>query len=364
MKPLSIAQLCADRGIAPGSTKGAALHLRGIAGGLTAAGHTVTTYTARPTEGPFPTPVRPLSELTGPGAASVDVVYERYSLGHRAGLDLARRIGADFVLEVNAPLVAEAHAHRSHSVEPHHHGVEDLLWREADLVVAVSRPLAHLIESRRDGPTVTISNGFEPRWFGHRRTPSSGSTTPTVAFIGHPKPWHGADRLPGLLHDLGRRGHHPRLMIIGGGPGAAEVLNRAEELGLEDQITVTGTLPPHQASRLLTRTTIGVAPYRRQDPFYFCPLKIIDYLAAGLPIVSTRQGDIDRLVGKAGVVVDPDDDEALTEAVAELLADPERAQRLGANGRRRALASMTWAHAAERTIAAIEKFDRPGVVVS
>lgn len=359
MRPLSIVQVCADRGIAPGSTKGAAQHLRGIAAGLAAASHCVTTYAARRPEGPFPVPVHDLDELESIDASTIDVIYERYSLGHRGGLDLARRIGARFVLEVNAPLVTEAQAHRPHTVEPHHIEVEQTLMSEADLVITVSNELTRWADLTRSGPTVTIPNGFEPAWFTpNKRHP----TEPTLAFIGHPKPWHGADRLPSLLRALADRGHHPELMVIGGGPGADDIKNRSTELGVADQLTITGALPPEEASALLAEATIGIAPYPRQDPFYFCPLKIIDYLAAGLPIVSTRQGDITELVDDAGIVVEPDRDRDLVDAIDHLLTNPRRAAFLGANGRRRAHTSMTWTHAAARTAAAIRTLDRTSVI--
>ncbi len=354
MSSLSIVHVCADRGIAPGSTKGAAQHLRGIAAGLSAAGHRIMACTARRQDGPFPVPVRNLGVLSNIDPTDVDVIYERYSLGHRAGLDTARRVGATFVLEINAPLVNEARVHRPHTVEPHHVEVEHTLLSEADLVITVSSELTRWADLTRSGPTVTIPNGFEPGWFPPNATTA---TEPTMAFIGHPKPWHGADRLPGLLTALGDRGQSPRLIIIGGGPGANEVMERARTLGVADQITVTGALPPEHASAILTQATIGVAPYRRQEPFYFCPLKIIDYLAAGLPIVSSRQGDIADLVGDAGILVDPDSDRALVDATDQLLANPDRAAQLGANGHRRAHATMTWRHAAAETAAAILALD-------
>ena len=304
--------------------------------------------------GPFPVPVHDLGDLRATDPVGVDVVYERYSLGHLDGLDLARRIGARFVLEVNAPLVAEARAHRPDTVEAQHGDIEETLLHEADLVITVSSVLTRWAGRRRSGPTVTVPNGFEPSWFP--TTPTT-PTQPTLAFIGHPKPWHGTDRLLPLLDALARRGHRPHLLIIGGGPGADQLMADAHRLGVADQVTVTGPLPPEQASALLPEATIGVAPYPRHEPFYFCPLKVIDYLAAGLPIVSTDQGDIAQLTGDAGILVDPDRDRELVDAVATLLATPNLAARFGASGRRRAHATMTWAHAGARTAAAINTLD-------
>ena len=87
---------------------------------------------------------------------------------------------------------------------------------------------------------------------------------------------------------------------------------------------------PSEASRRLSDAAIGLAPYPTQSPFYFCPLKIIDYLAAGLAVVSTDQGDIAELVGDAGIVLDdPDDDQAFADAVRALLDNDDVATRSG-----------------------------------
>ncbi len=351
MRGLRIVQVCADRGIVPGSTKGAAQHLRGIASGLIVLGHEVRYYSARQGEGVFPVEVRPLADLDNESEGRVDVVYERYSLGHRGGLDLARSVGALFVLEVNAPLVEEARSHRPNTVEPHHPDVEAALLEQSDLVITVSSELNDWVRERRLGPSVVIPNGFEPSWFP---SPARGNGPPTLVFLGHPKPWHGATRLPSLLVALSDLGHQPDLFVIGGGLGAVELETQAQSLGVDDQVTITGPLPPDQASALLQTASIGLAPYPRQHPFYFCPLKIIDYLAAGLPVVATNQGDIEAMVHDAGLVVDADDEDAFVEAVRYLLDNPELGVEMGLRGRSRAMESMTWGHVANRTIQSIE----------
>ena len=356
VRGLDIIQVNADRGIAPGATKGAALHLRGIAAGLTACGHSVRTYSGREPEGSFPVPVLPLHELAS--ATEAAVVYERYSLGHRGGLELARRLDAPFVLEVNAPLVDEAASYRSHTLNPADRSVEAELVGAADLVIVVSSALADWANDRRTGPTLVLSNGFEPAWFGEVATPETPEYQ--LVFVGHPKPWHGADRLVHLLVALARLDRHPDLLVIGGGPGADALRHSAGSAGVGAQLTITGPLPPAQASAMLRRGAVGLAPYRRQPSFYFCPLKIIDYLAAGLAVVASDQGDLAQLVGDAGVVVSPDDDDELVDAVVRLLDDPAMCTRLGASGRTRAMRSMTWDHVAGRTEAALRSIAPSG----
>ncbi len=354
MTQLRIAQVCADRGIAPGGTKGAAQHLRGVAAGMTTLGQHVESFTARPVEGTFPVAIRPLGELSS--AVDFDVVYERSSLGHRGGLEHARALGVPFVLEVNAPLVDEASAHRPDTVGADDRAIEMELLASADLVITVAGELSRWVAARRTGPILTQPNGFEPSWFSWADQPirvAAHAPYPLV-FLGHPKPWHGADRIVPLLRELARTGHRPRTLVIGGGPGAMRLAADAEQVGLRDQVVVTGALPPEEASRRLADAVIGLAPYPTRSPFYFCPLKVIDYLAAGLAIASTDQGDIADLVGDAGIVLDdPDDDRALADAVRLLLDDGDRRIAMSLDGRRRATEQMTWTQVAANTLDSI-----------
>jgi glycosyltransferase involved in cell wall biosynthesis len=61
-------------------------------------------------------------------------------------------------------------------------------------------------------------------------------------------------------------------------------------------------------------------------------------MAAGLPVVTTRAGAADEVVGDGGLVVPPGDSAALGSALDHILAHPELARRLGRAGQERALA--------------------------
>ena len=287
---------------------------------------------------------RALLDLSGP---QPDVVVERYSLGHDTGLDAARRWDVPFVLEVNAPLVEEASRHRHGTVVSIDADVERRLMMRADLVTAVSEPLREWVTKRRGSSrgTAVLSNGCDP---SHFALEARIAGRPTIAFLGHPKPWHGAERLVPLLVRAHDAGIAARLLVIGGGRGAGEVLDAAGAAGIAGSVTVTGAVSAGEATARLRAAWVGVAPYPRQDPFYFSPLKVLDYLAAGLPVVTTDQGDLGALVGNAGVLVSPDDDAALASAVIDLLADPVRCRTLGERGRSHVLNTHTWDDVAAR----------------
>ena len=357
---MKILHVCADPGISLDGSKGASVHLRSIASAF-ADQHQVVVVVRRRSDIDVPFVVDSLED-DAPLAAVVDrhgapdVIYERYSLGHVEGLELARRTGCPFILEVNSPLVAEANRHRPGTVSAGDLDTERRLFREADLVVAVSTPLRdHVASVRGNRPLTVEHNGFAPALFvGDVECDEA----PTVGFLGHPKPWHGADALPGVLAQLRQRGHDARLLVVGGGPGIEPMLKAARVNGVVDHIEVTGPLGQADAIASIRRAWVGLAPYPAEEFFYFSPIKIVEYLAAGIPVVSTRLGDVPDLVAGGGKVVAADDPAAFVGAVDALLRDPMEREVLGSHGRARMAREQTWRAIAHRTIAAVSEFTR------
>ncbi|MBW3556028.1 MAG: glycosyltransferase family 4 protein [Actinobacteria bacterium] len=361
---MKIFHVCADRGVPLDGTKGASVHMRGLAAALVSGGHEVVGFTSavpRP-EPDSPVYPAPLHIIDSPhsiiraacSTGTPDIVYERYSLGHRAGLVAARRLGRPFVLEVNAPLVVEARRHRPASVGPGDADLERTLFREADLVVAVSEPLRRHVAAVRgsDEGTVVVTNGCDPAL---HPVPARLDAAPeaTLVFLGHPKPWHGAEQLPPVVALLRRRGRKVRLLVIGGGKGAEAMRRAAHRAGVAPWLEVTGPLVPALAAARLVEASIAVAPYPADPFFYFCPLKVIECMAAGLPVVTTDQGDLGAIVGDGGVLVAPGQTKALVAAIEDLLDDGPRRRRIGSLARDRALSRFTWEAAAQSLVSAV-----------
>ncbi|MGH2810602.1 MAG: glycosyltransferase family 4 protein, partial [Actinomycetota bacterium] len=218
---------------------------------------------------------------------------------------------------------------------------------------AVSEPMRKYVAGVRgtDRGTVTIHNGFHPELFP--AAASLNAPVPVLAFCGNPRPWHGLDRIPLLLAALRQRGLGPVARIIGGPARPGDSLAQQEFARLEEQaskysvrkqIDLVGSVSQQEGARLLAGATVAVAPFPPEPFFYFSPIKLFEYMAAGLPVVSVDQGDIAQLVGEAGILVAPGDDMAFAAAVEKLLRDEPFRRQKGAIARERAFGNFTWDH--------------------
>ena len=398
---MNLAYLCADRGVPLNGVKGASIHVRAVADGLTGRGHELTLLSARPgvrrrrhrwpvvdvgydrdlkqlkrsmdAAGGDPQLAREtqamLLNLRSAEALEelerqrpLDAVYERYSLWSWAGLRFARRHRKPLILEVNAPLVRETGEWRELELAPVARAVERQVLRGADAVIVPSRELADWLagEVGRRRHTRVIPNGFDEALF---RRPAPLPATAgrlrgryVIAFVGSLKPWHGIEVLLTAFERLVPRLPEAHLLVVGDGPLRQEVECARDKLG-EDRITAAGAVDHSRVPGWLACADVAVAPYPRLDSFYFSPLKVVEYQAAGLPVVASRCGQLDRLIadGDTGRLVPPGDPDSLASALLDLYRSPALRRRMGGRGRRRAFRCSGWGAVAAHTEAVIER---------
>jgi glycosyltransferase involved in cell wall biosynthesis len=281
-----------------------------------------------------------------------DAIYERYSLFSVAGVRAAARLGLPHVLEVNAPLREEALTYRQ---LPHPEVAAELereVFSGTHRILAVSGTLARLLE--RDGvdprKLEIVGNAIEPGLFkAPRNVPPDVFT---VGFAGSLKPWHGIEVLIDAVRMASAETPQLRLEVVGDGP-ARSLLDTAD---LRPGVLVRyGHLTHAATTRTMTRWDVGAAPYCPHGDFYFSPLKLVEYMAAGVCPVASDLPELRDLLGRGeyGVLVEPGSASALAEALVDLASKPQRAAVIGRRARRHALGSLSWSANARRALDAL-----------
>jgi glycosyltransferase involved in cell wall biosynthesis len=405
---MNIVYLSTDFGIPIHGHKGASIHVRELSTALGALGHHVEILTCRrggdPPAGfgipvhefPVEAPERALAASLedDPGASEPmakevrsmlyaaslryrvlpllrrlrpDALYERHSLLGSAGVEIALALGIPHILEVNAPLSEEHARYRGSAFPQAIRAAESRILAAADEVIAVSEPLRRWIVGTGVRPerVTVVPNGVDVARFAAgngtavRRRLALGDR-PVIGFAGTLKGWHGTQALVRAVGCLAReRGpdRAPRLLIVGDGPQRQALEMLAAEVGIGALVTVTGTIPHDEMPDHLAAMDVAVAPYDASPDFYFSPLKLFEYMAAGRAVVAAAIGQIPESVthGETGLLYAPGDVDALAGQIGRLIDSPALAQKLGNAARAETRAHRSWARNARIVVDLIER---------
>jgi len=147
---------------------------------------------------------------------------------------------------------------------------------------------------------------------------------------------HGISHaLPGVADAAARlAGERVHVAFVGDGSDKPRLQRRVTELGLGN-VTLLPAVPPSQVAGLLAAADICLVPLRDVPLFAtFIPSKMFEYLAAGKAVVGAVTGEAAQILREAGaVVVPPEDDAAVADAIRALAADPGLRAEMGQRGR-------------------------------
>ena len=281
-----------------------------------------------------------------------DFVYERYAANTFAGLLAARRHGVPFVLEVNSPLALEKAEHDGLFFRGLTRRVERWLCAGADVTIAVTRVLARILEGEGvpAGKVVVMPNGVR-RGFGvHLNDGDNGDgaafrrglgiplDVPVAGFVGWFRAWHGLERLMEAAASPAWREARIHLVLAGDGP-AMPTLREMREASpdLKERVVLCGPVPRGEIEPALASFDVAVQP--AVTP-YACPMKILEYMAAGRAIVAPGSANVRELLthGETALLCPGDANPAaedLGAAVLALVRDPALRARLGEAARAR-----------------------------
>jgi glycosyltransferase involved in cell wall biosynthesis len=236
--------------------------------------------------------------------------------------------------------------------------------RHNDGVTVASRALQSIVWSmgvRRD-KVVYVPNGIRNVEFGMRneefRNPHSAIRILLYTRFFEFKVARVIEVLRRVIEQL----PDAKLLVVGKGffGEEDELLKQAATIGLGDRIEYAGWVEVDRLPEAFARTSVAIYPF--DDTLINrtkCAVKLIDLLAAGVPVVADAVGQNVEYIqhNETGVVVPCGDVEAMAQAVIELLRDPDRAARLGAGaarGVRERFSWDRWAEIVERLYRSVE----------
>ncbi len=235
-------------------------------------------------------------------------------------------------------------------------GIIPLSARRADALIAISqntRTDIMRILPVNPKKLFTIPIGIEPIFCP--ATPAKQSEilrkydlpADFILYVGNLEPRKNLPRLLRAFATLVRRGLPHSLVLVGSrGWMDEEIFATLRELNLGHRVYLPGYIP--QADLPIFYSAASVFVYASRYEGFGLP--VLEAMACGAPVITSNVASMPEIAGDAGILINPDREEELTDAIARVLTDADLAARLSRAGLERAR-GFSWERAAKETLA-------------
>ncbi|HSR28931.1 MAG TPA: glycosyltransferase family 4 protein [Anaerolineae bacterium] len=209
------------------------------------------------------------------------------------------------------------------------------LLEQADWVTGVSKSTLESVQTAM--PSIidrsSVVYACAPTWEAARFGPPSEN--PVVLGIGRLDREKGFDVLIAAAARLAGAFPGLQVRIVGDGPERAALEAQADGLGLRGIVVFSGSIPNENLPKYLAEARVVVVPSRYREPF---GLVAVEAAALARPVVASNMGGLAEVVvhGETGLLVEMENPQALATAIAQVLADPVGARKMGLAAQRRA----------------------------
>jgi len=255
----------------------------------------------------------------------------KFDLVHAHFIGLCGYVGNEIHLARSVPFVLTAHGGDAYSLpfrDPKHRQRAEAIVQGADRLIAVSRPISDaLVTLGADSRKIhIIPNGFDSTAFRQLRKedaraklglPLDRTILLTVANL---VPQKGHRYLLESLGRIAKSRPEVLLAIVGGGPLEGNLRSLVREFDLSEKVLFAGPRPHEEIVNWINSCDLFVLPSISEGS----PTIIPEVMACGKPIVATRVGGVPDLAieGETGLLVPPENPQALSDSVSEALARP------------------------------------------
>jgi glycosyltransferase involved in cell wall biosynthesis len=204
---------------------------------------------------------------------------------------------------VNAPLYYEKSVYEKLFFKKFAKSIENWICNNATHAITVTKVLKDmLVKQGVDANNVSvIHNGINQEEFKNnlsgdeiRNKYSFGQNELVIGMVGWFRDWHGLDLLIDACHQKNLfKKENIKLLLVGDGPAVVKNKKKVKDLSLENYVIFTGAIQRTFISKYIAALDIAIQP---RVTSYACPMKIIEYMAAGKAIVAPDQPNIRELL--------------------------------------------------------------------
>lgn len=297
-------------------------------------------------------------------AEKPDLIYERMSYLHDAGVRVGKELNIPVVLEVNTPFreakeVFEGQTLLMSKAEK----MEEGILKKADAIFPVSSAIReHYIEMCELDPSKikVVPNAMDPEEFQVdeerveelRKELGIEENETVIGFVGSIFPYHGVELLMDAFVELEKKWEGVRLLIVGDGASRGTLYERAERLA-PGKVIFTGAVPYKDTSSYISLMDLGVMP---RSNWFGSPVKIFEYGALGKPVIAPDTGPVKDVIkdGYTGKVIEMNK-KAFIGALSTILSESDHGEAMGKRFQEKVKKEHTWKMQAEKLISYFEE---------
>jgi len=289
-----------------------------------------------------------------------DILLVRYNIFNFSIAIVCKILRIPFILEINSPMVYEKKVFRRSFIDLTLIGwfLERLMIHFAATVYVVSNQLKQYYVERNVSSEKlhVIFNGVDET----KIRPSVSSEKvemkynlkdkKVLGFVGSFHYWHGIEQLQSLLLDILDNYEKTMFLMVGDGPLKQNIEDFIDKHGISDRVVLPGYVTYDDIPEYLSAMDIVLAPYPRHRIFYFSPIKLFEYMAAGKSVVASSIGQIKEIIedGVNGMLFQAGNYDDMLEKSILLLQDNSLRERIGKAARVTIEKNYTWRHTAEK----------------
>lgn len=232
-------------------------------------------------------------------------------------------------------------------------GLETYVARHADAVVGIARHILHDLQARGLDPQKLfyVPNGVDvdrhyPQPVDRQLKEVLGVGNAVVlGFVGSLYRYEGISWLVPAFAELRKQGFNCKLLVLGDGEDMPSLRAAIEKHGVTEHVLAVGRVAHEQVARYYSAMDILVYP-RRSNRLteLVTPLKPLEAMAQGKPVLASRVGGIQELVedGTTALLFDPESVEDFCRQARRLLEQPAFCKELAQQGREMVLRKRDW----------------------